>query len=200
MFPLINFEMGNREGSVASILLRVRGLMFHSVTEDIIKSVIKATNGRGEPIKITLNRMRAAKHKHNPIADGDGVSSLFGQTHELLCNRSPRMFKVDPPSPRVYPPSPRVYPPSPRVYPPSPRVDPPSTRVYSPFTCVYSPSTRLGGGGIMRWWSHEKYVKNMRKYANMRLKICDFIEDDSSRRLDPGIPIPASGKSLIVAI
>ncbi len=31
VFPLINFEMGHREGSVASILLRVRGLMFHSV-------------------------------------------------------------------------------------------------------------------------------------------------------------------------
>ena len=33
----------------------------------------------------------------------------------------------------------------------------------------------------------EKYVKNM------QLKICDFFEDDSSRRLDPGILIP-SGK------
>ena len=52
--------------------------------------------------------------------------------------------------------------------------------------------------GIRQWRSHEKYAKNMRnrqKYA----KMCDsqyamFFEDDSSKHLDLGIPIPTSGK------
>ena len=48
-----------------------------------------------------------------------------------------------------------------------------------------------GGGGLCDGGA----TKTMRKICeNMRLKKCELFEDDSSRRLAPGIPILASGK------
>eukprot|EP01062_Namystynia_karyoxenos_P063113 TRINITY_DN55934_c0_g1_i1.p1 TRINITY_DN55934_c0_g1~~TRINITY_DN55934_c0_g1_i1.p1 ORF type:complete len:1846 (+),score=599.58 TRINITY_DN55934_c0_g1_i1:433-5538(+) len=98
VIPLINFEMQHgHEGttlSAAEALMRVRGLIFQSVADDIIKGIVKATNGIGEPIRMILNRRKAARHRQVPEEDPTGRASLFGQTVELLGGHPPQMFKT----------------------------------------------------------------------------------------------------------
>ena len=95
MIPLVNFEMAHRMLSTASTMVRTREVLLQSVSDDILRSVIKSTNGRPEAIRVTLNRRKAALHKQHPEQDTTGQSSLFAQTFELLGHHPPSIFKTN---------------------------------------------------------------------------------------------------------
>ncbi|KAJ9471066.1 putative E3 ubiquitin-protein ligase HERC2 [Diplonema papillatum] len=95
VMPVINFEMASRPSSVASALLPLRGLLFKSVADNVIKNVVKATNAPADPMRITLNRRKAARHRQHPEQDATGRSSLYGQTYELLSGLPPSVFQTN---------------------------------------------------------------------------------------------------------
>eukprot|EP01065_Artemidia_motanka_P041975 TRINITY_DN5535_c0_g3_i1.p1 TRINITY_DN5535_c0_g3~~TRINITY_DN5535_c0_g3_i1.p1 ORF type:complete len:2316 (+),score=648.89 TRINITY_DN5535_c0_g3_i1:54-7001(+) len=95
LIPLISFEKpAPGTLSAAGLLMQVRGLLYQSVADDIVKGVVKTTNGCGEPIRMVLNRRKAARHRQFPEEDPSGRWSLFGQTTELLGNQPPQVFKT----------------------------------------------------------------------------------------------------------
>ena len=97
VFPTIHFDASSltSPNSIAQSVIAFRGYIFRAVRAELVKSITKATNGRGEHAKITVNRVMAARHKQNPIEDPDGRRSLFGQTHSLLASVNARMFRTN---------------------------------------------------------------------------------------------------------
>eukprot|EP00760_Papus_ankaliazontas_P010189 PhM_4_TR14220/c0_g1_i1/m.66571/K10594/HERC1; E3 ubiquitin-protein ligase HERC1 len=97
VYPAIYFDPASvsSPSSIARSVIAVRGHIFRAVREELVKSIMKATNGRGEHVKITVNRVMAARHRQSPAEDPDGRRSLFGQTHTLLATMNARMFRTN---------------------------------------------------------------------------------------------------------
>jgi len=96
VFPTIHFDASSLKNpcSIAQSVIAFRGYVFRAVRAELVKSITKATNGRGEHVKITVNRVMAARHRQNPTEDPEGRRSLFGQTHSLLSSVHSRMFRT----------------------------------------------------------------------------------------------------------
>eukprot|EP00759_Apiculatamorpha_spiralis_P055600 PhF_6_TR7852/c0_g1_i1/m.11455 len=96
VFPTIYFDGATHiANSFAMSVVAFRGYAFRAVRAELVKGIMKATNGRGEHVKISINRAMAARHKQSPEEDPEGRRSLFGQTHSLLSNANSRMFRTN---------------------------------------------------------------------------------------------------------
>ncbi len=87
--PLCSVDL--RDLNRATSLIRVAcPFLFSSVRETLVNLMLKETNCRSEHFRLTVNRVKArSPNQEHPLS-----SSIFGQTHELLCDQHPRLFKT----------------------------------------------------------------------------------------------------------
>lgn len=87
--PLCSVDL--RDLNCATSLIRgACPFLFSSVREQLVNFMLKETNCRSEHFRLTVSRVKArAPNQEHPL-----VTSIFGQTHELLCDQHPRLFKT----------------------------------------------------------------------------------------------------------
>lgn len=83
------------EGSVESMFLEAGcALLFRSVREQLVTSTLKETNCKSEHLRLTINRLRSRSLPQ--AGHGSGIcDTVFGQTHELLRDQGPRVFRTN---------------------------------------------------------------------------------------------------------
>jgi hypothetical protein len=82
-------HVGIADDCRSTTLLRAsKFLLFATVREQMVSQMLKETNCRSEHFRLSINRAKARG------ADVSVSNTVFGQTHELLCEQNPRMFKT----------------------------------------------------------------------------------------------------------
>lgn len=87
--PLCHLDLNDNNRST-KLIRGSRGLIFSSVREPFVNYILKETNCRSEHFRLTINRAKARNASENMLACG-----VFGQTHELLADQHPRLFKTN---------------------------------------------------------------------------------------------------------
>ncbi|CUG94227.1 Hypothetical protein, putative [Bodo saltans] len=97
--PMLPLTTQDEHTSENVFVAASRELLFRSVREQLVTSTLRETNCKCEHLRLTINRMRS---RNLQMSNTEGSSSqpsigdtVFGQTHELLRDQGPRMFRTN---------------------------------------------------------------------------------------------------------
>jgi E3 ubiquitin-protein ligase HERC2 len=93
--PMLPLSSQDEPTTENAFVAAARELLFRSVREQLVTSTLRETNCKCEHLRLTINRMRS---RNLQSTGNEGTPSIadtvFGQTHELLRDQGPRMFRT----------------------------------------------------------------------------------------------------------
>lgn len=87
LLPLVDLSRPDRDGGLAFLIRRLRGLMLKSLKLSLFENVLRKTDAEGgnyNTIKVNINRHRAANFTASGRCDVRGRRTVFGQLFQQL--------------------------------------------------------------------------------------------------------------------